>query len=431
MIESLIGLAAVLILAMLRLPIAFAMGFVGFVGFGLQISWSASLTQVGHIASDTALDYGLSVVPLFILMGALVTRAKLSDDLFTASNAFLGHFRGGLAMATVVACGGFGAICGSSVATAATMAKVAMPSMRRYGYDDSLATGSIAAGGTLGILIPPSILLVIYGILTEESIGKLFVAGIVPGIVAIAIYAMAVRVVTRFRPEYGPPAERTDWPGRLTALRKVWGVLALFIMVMGGIYGGIFTPSEAAGMGAMGALFLAILRRQIDWKSFFEVLADSAYTTAMLFMILIGALVFANFVNTAGLPTALKDLVIGLEVPPMLVIWVICLIYIVLGCVFESISMVLLTVPIFFPLVADLGFDMIWFGIIVVCVTELSLITPPVGINIFVLRAVLPDVKTGALIRGVLPFCAADIVRLVILVHIPWLSLVLPSLMFK
>ena len=334
-------------------------------------------------------------------------------------------------MATVVACGGFGAICGSSVATAATMAKVAMPSMRRYGYDDSLATGSIAAGGTLGILIPPSILLVIYGILTEESIGKLFVAGIVPGIVAITIYAMAVRVVTRFRPEYGPPAERTDWPGRMKAVRNVWGVLALFTMVMGGIYGGIFTPSEAAGMGAMGALILAILRREMDWKSFFEVLADSAYTTAMLFMILIGALIFANFVNTAGLPTALKDLVTGLEVSPILVIWAICLIYIVLGAVFESISMVLLTVPIFFPLVADLGFDMIWFGIIVVCVTELSLITPPVGINIFVLRAVLPDVKTGALIRGVLPFCVADIIRLAILVHIPWLSLVLPSLMFK
>jgi tripartite ATP-independent transporter DctM subunit len=431
MIETLIGLAAVLTLALLRLPIAFAMGLVGFIGFGLNVSWSASLIQIGHIASDAALDYGLSVVPLFILMGGLVTRAKLSDDLFVASNAFLGHFRGGLAMATIVACGGFGAICGSSVATAATMAKVAMPSMRKYGYADSLATGSIAAGGTLGILIPPSILLVIYGILTEESIGKLFVAGILPGIVAIICYALAVRVITRFRPADGPPAERTDWPGRLKALRNVWGVAALFTMVMGGIYGGIFTPSEAAGMGAMGALFLALLRREMDLKSFFEVLADSAYTTAMLFMILIGALVFANFVNAAGMPAALRDLVGGLDLSPIMVIWVICLIYIVLGCVFESISMVLLTVPIFFPLVADLGFDMIWFGIIVVCVTELSLITPPIGINIFVLRAVLPDVRTGDLMRGVLPFCLADIVRLAILVHIPWLSLVLPSLMFK
>ena len=271
----------------------------------------------------------------------------------------------------------------------------------------------------------------IYGILTEESIGKLFVAGIVPGIVAIICYALAVRAVTRFKPEYGPPAERTNWRGRVKALRNVWGVLALFLMVMGGIYGGVFTPSEAAGMGAVGALLLAILRREMDLKSFIEVLADSAYTTAMLFMILIGALLFANFVNTAGLPGALKELVTNLDLSPILVIWAICLIYIVLGAVFESISMVLLTVPIFFPLVADLGFDMIWFGIIVVCVTELSLITPPVGINIFVLRAVLPDVKTGALIRGVLPFCAADIIRLAILVHIPWLSLVLPSLMFK
>ncbi len=431
MVESLIGLAAVLILALLRLPIAFAMGIVGFVGFALKVSWHASFIQVGHIASDTALDYGLSVVPLFILMGSLVARARLSDDLFAASNAFLGHFRGGLSMATVVACGGFGAICGSSVATAATMAKVAMPSMRRYGYADFLATGSIAAGGTLGILIPPSILLVIYGILTEESIGRLFVAGILPGIVAIIIYALAVRLVCHFVPSAGPPVERTNWPGRLVALRKVWGVLALFTLVMGGIYTGVFTPSEAAGIGAIGALLLALMRRAFDWRSFFEVLADSAYTTAMLFMILIGALVFANFVNSAGLPLALKDLVAGLAVSPWLVIWVICLIYIALGCVFESISMVLLTVPIFFPLVADLGFDMIWFGIIVVCVTELSLITPPVGINIFVLRAVLPDVRTATLIKGVLPFCLADIVRLVILVHIPWLALVLPSMMYS
>jgi tripartite ATP-independent transporter DctM subunit len=371
------------------------------------------------------------VVPLFILMGNLVSQAKLSDDLFTASNAFLGHMKGGLAMATVVACGGFGAICGSSVATAATMAKVAMPSMRRYGYADSLATGSIAAGGTLGILIPPSILLVIYGILTEESIGRLFVAGILPGLVAITCYALAVRAVIRFRPQAGPPAERTAWPGRLAALRNVWGVLLLFGVVMGGIYGGVFTPSEAAGMGAMGALLLALMRRAMNWRALFDVLTDSAYTTAMLFMVLIGALIFANFVNTAGLPNALKDFVTALSVSPWLVIWVICAIYIVLGCVFESISMVLLTVPIFFPLVASMGFDMIWFGIIVVCVTELSLITPPVGINIFVLRAVLPDVKSGTLIRGVLPFCLADVVRLIILVHIPWLSLVLPSLMYN
>ncbi|HJM50357.1 MAG TPA: TRAP transporter large permease [Alphaproteobacteria bacterium] len=431
MTASLIGLAAVLGLALLRVPIAFAMGLVGFAGFGLMVTWSASLAQVAYIASDAALDYGLSVVPLFILMGGLVARARLSDDLFAASNAFLGHYRGGLAMATVVACAGFGAICGSSVATAATMAKVAMPSMRRYGYADSLAAGSIAAGGTLGILIPPSILLVIYGLLTEESIGRLFAAGILPGLVAIACYALAVRAVTRFRPEAGPAAERTAWPERLRALRDVWGVLVLFALVMGGIYGGIFTPTEAAGIGAVGALALALLRRTLDWRSFFEVLADSAYTTAMLFMVLIGALVFANFVNAAGLPAALKDLVTGFSLSPWVVIWTILVIYIVLGCVFESISMVLLTVPIFFPLVADLGFDMIWFGIIVVCVTELSLITPPVGINIFVLRAVLPDVSTATLIRGVLPFCLADVVRLAILVHIPWLSTYLPSLMFR
>ena len=263
---------------------------------------------------------------------------------------------------------------------------------------------------------------------SRSAVRKLFEAD--REAVAIACYALAVRAVTRFRPEAGPAAERTAWPERLRALRDVWGVLVLFALVMGGIYGGIFTPTEAAGIGAVGALALALLRRTLDWRSFFEVLADSAYTTAMLFMVLIGALVFANFVNAAGLPAVLKDLVTGFSLSPWVVIWTILVIYIVLGCVFESISMVLLTVPIFFPLVADLGFDMIWFGIIVVCVTELSLITPPVGINIFVLRAVLPDVSTATPIRGVLPFCLADVVRLAILVHIPWLSTYLPSLMF-
>lgn len=427
---SLIGFAAVLALCLARVPIAISMGLVGFVGFGLVINWQASLSQVAQIMYDTGLDYGLSVVPLFVLMGNLVTRSRISEDLYRASNAFIGHWRGGLAMATVLACGGFSAVCGSSVATAATMSRVAMPPMRRYGYRDSLAVGSITAGGTLGILIPPSIVLIIYGLLTQASIGKLFAAGIMPGLVAIALYGVAIFLVTTMQRDAGPPGERQPWGERLRSLRGVWTAVALFVLVMGGIYAGVFTPTEAAGIGAAGAFVFALLRGALTWASTLRVFADSAYTTAMLLFVLIGALIFANFVNSAGLPEDLRNLVEGLEMPPLAVMWVILLIYILLGCVFESLSMVLLTVPVFFPLVADLGFDLIWFGIVVVCVTELSLITPPIGLNIFVVRGMLPDVSTAAIIRGVMPFCAVDIIRLAIIVHLPWLSLYLPDLLF-
>jgi len=427
---SLIGFAAALALCLLRLPIALSLGIVGFVGFGLLIGWEASLAQVAQVTSDTALEYGFSVVPLFVLMGNLVTRAKLSDELYAASNAFLGHRRGGLAYATILACGGFSAVCGSSVATAATMTNVAMPSMRRFGYRDELAVGSIAAGGTLGILIPPSIVLVIYGLLTQSSIGKLFAAGFVPGVVAILFYSAAIFVTTRLSPEAGPPGDRQSWAVRWASLRGVWGVLLLFTVVMGGIYLGIFTPTESAGIGAVGAFLFVISRRATDAPGLIDVLADTAYTTAALFSVLIGALLFANFVNTAGMTQQLAEFVSKLQMSPYAVIWVILLIYIILGCVFESISMVLLTVPVFFPLVQSLGFDLIWFGIVVVCVTELSLITPPVGLNIFVVRGLLPDVPTAAIIRGLFPFIVADVLRLVVIVHIPWLSLVLPTALF-
>ena len=430
MTESLLGFAAALALCLLRVPIAIALGLVGFVGFGLLIDWEASLAQAAQVISDTALDYGLSVVPLFILMGNLVTRAKLSDELYAASHAFLGHRRGGLAYATILACGGFSAVCGSSVATAATMTNVAMPSMRRYRYRDELAVGSIAAGGTLGILIPPSIVLVIYGLLTQTSIGRLFAAGILPGLVAIMFYCLAIFFTTRVVRDAGPPTERQSWAVRLKALRAVWGVLVLFTVVMGGIYIGVFTPTEAAGIGAVVAFFFALLRRELNLSRVLDVLADSAYTTASLFFVLIGALLFANFVNTAGMTQQLGEFVSNLRLSPYAVLWVILLIYIVLGCVFESISMVLLTVPIFFPLVQTLGFDLIWFGIVVVCVTELSLITPPVGLNIFVVRGMLPEVPTLVIMRGLTPFIAADLLRLIVIVHIPWLSLVLPRLLF-
>ncbi len=432
-----IGFAALLVLVFLRMPIAFAMGLVGFAGFGYLTGWKPSLSMVGTLVSETALSYGLSVVPLFILMGNLVSRAGLSGELYAASHAFLGDRRGGLSMATIVACGGFSAICGSSLATAATMSKVAMPPMRRYGYSDSLASASIAAGGTLGILIPPSVILVIYGLMTETSIRELFAAGFIPGLVGVLFYLGAVQWVVWRRPEEGPRAERTPWRGRLAALGGVWGTLLLFVLVMGGIYGGLFTPTEAAGIGAGGAFIIALARGTLTWRSLLEVLTDSARTTAMLFTVLIGALIFSNFVNRAGLPAGLLSLVTGYDLPPLVVIAIILAIYLVLGCVFESLSMLLLTIPIFFPVVQGLGYAglgaeaiLVWFGIIAVVVTEISLITPPVGLNVFVLSGVLKDVKTSTVFKGVTPFWCADIGRLALLVAFPALSLALPRLFY-
>ena len=433
----LIGFAALLVLVFLRMPIAFAMGLVGFAGFGYLTGWKPSLSMVGTLVSETALSYGLSVVPLFILMGNLVSRAGLSGELYAASHAFLGDRRGGLSMATIVACGGFSAICGSSLATAATMSKVAMPPMRRYGYSDSLASASIAAGGTLGILIPPSVILVIYGLMTETSIRELFAAGFIPGLVGVLFYLGAVQWVVWRRPGEGPRAERTPWRGRLAALGGVWGTLLLFILVMGGIYGGLFTPTEAAGVGAGGAFLIALARGALTWRSLLEVLTDSARTTAMLFTVLIGALIFSNFVNRGGLPAGLLSLVTGYDLPPLAVIAIILLVYLVLGCVFESLSMLLLTIPIFFPVVQGLGYAglgeeaiLVWFGIVAVVVTEISLITPPVGLNVFVLSGVLKDVTTSTVFKGVTPFWCADIGRLALLVAFPALSLALPRLFY-
>ena len=427
MTTALLGLALLLFLSFLRIPIAFAMIAVGFGGMWAVLGLKGAMANVGQTAFDAAVNYELSVIPLFVLMGNFVTKARLSEELYAASNAFLGHRRGGLAMATVVACGGFSAICGSSLATAATMAKVAIPSMRKFGYDDGLAAGSIAAGGTLGILIPPSVLLVIYGILTQTSIGKLFAAGILPGLVGIFFYLLAVRGVIALRPDLGPAGERQQWRQRWRALSRVWGVILLFVVVMGGIYGGVFTPTEAAGIGASGGFVFALARRAITVRTFYAVLLESAGTTAMLFTVLIGALIFANFINVTDFPPALLKLAARFHDTPWLVITAILVIYIALGCVLESLSMILLTVPIFFPLVMELGYDPIWFGIVVVVITEISLITPPVGLNVFVLRGVLPDIRTTTIFRGVTPFWIADLFRLSVIVGLPALSLWLPS----
>ncbi|MGE0799607.1 MAG: TRAP transporter large permease [Lautropia sp.] len=430
MTEALIGLALMFALSVLRVPIAFAMGIVGFFGLAYLRSWNAALSSAATLMYETGFSYTLSVVPLFILMGNFVSRAGLSHELFRAAYAFIGHWRGGLAMSTVLACAGFGSICGSSVATAATMTKVAYPSMKRYRYSDALATGAIASGGTLGILIPPSVIMVIYSLMTEVNIGKMFAAGVLPGLVATAFLMLAVAWTTWRDPAAGPPGERTPWPERWRALRGIWGVMVLFVLVMGGIYGGVFTVTEGAAIGAFGAFVFALARRALTWRVLAQVLVESARTTAMLFAILIGALIFANFVNFTSMPEDLKNAVSAFEVHPMTVIVLICVIYVLLGTAMEELSMILLTVPVLFPLVVHLGFDPIWFGILVVVVVEIGLISPPVGMNLFVIRTLLPGVSTGTLYRGVAPFVVADVVRLAVLVAFPVLSTWLPSVLF-
>jgi len=432
---ALAGFFALLLLILLRMPIAFAMGMVGFCGFWYLRGMNAAIATVGERFFSTVLSLELSVLPMFVLMGNLVARAGVAHELYAAAQTFLGHRRGGLAMATVAACGGFSAVCGSSLATAATMANVAMPSMRSFGYRDSLATASIAAGGTLGILIPPSVIMVIYGLMTETSINQLFAAGFLPGLIGIAFYMAAVQWTVWRDPAAGPQGERYGWRERLQALKGVWTVLVLFVVVLGGIYGGVFTPTEAAGIGAGGAFAIALLRG-VRMRAIYEIAVESARTSAVLFFILIGALVFSNFINAAGLPEGLLALITGAGTGPMMVIFIILVIFVILGCVLESLSMILLMVPIFFPVVAglDLGIPskwvLVWFGVIVVMVTEISLITPPVGLNVYVLSSVLPEVSTTTIFRGMLPFITVDLLRLALFVAVPWISLVLPQLFY-
>jgi C4-dicarboxylate transporter, DctM subunit len=427
--ESLLGFAAIFALALLRVPLAFAMGLVGLIGMGLTRGWMPALASVAQVVHETGFAYTLSVIPLFILMGNFVARAGLAHELFAAAYAFIGHLRGGLAHATVLACAGFGAICGSSIATAATMSKVAYPSMKKLGYSDSLSTGVMAAGGTLGIMIPPSTIMVIYGIITETHIGKLFAAGVIPGMLSALMMMLGIAVITSRDPEHAPPGERASWPDRWRALRGIWGVLLLVIVVLGGIYGGVFTATEGAGIGAAGAFLFALARRSLTWRTLLQVLVESARTTAMLFTLLIAATIFANFVNFTSMPGDLKDWITHLGLSPVMIIAAMMLIYVVLGTVMEELTMVLLTIPLFFPIVVQLGFDPVWFGVLIVMIVQIGLISPPVGMNLFVLNSLLPGVGLGQIFRGTWPFVVVLVLVLGALIAFPGLSLWLPGFM--
>jgi len=424
---AVIGFVSLFVLMLLRVPIGIAMGIVGVVGFGYLADFGPALRLLAQSPIRTATDLGFGVVPLFLLMGAFATASGMSRELYAVAHGFLGHFRGGLGIATIAASGGFAAISGSSVASAATFATVAYPEMRRYGYPPSFATGVIAAGGTLGIMIPPSVVLAIYGIITEQDIGKLFIAGIIPGLIATAMYILTINVMAFLRPESFPTAPRTPWPDRWKSLREVWAILLLFVFVIGGIYGGVFTPTEAAGMGAGGAYLISLARGRLNLRSTIECLVSTVRTSAAVFTILIGALIFGYFLTITQTPQKLTDFITHLGLGPYQVLILIMLMYLALGCILDAMAMIILTIPIIFPAMMSLGFDPIWFGVIIVMTVELGLITPPVGMNVYVINGVIKDVSLATIFYGVLPFVLTDILRLVILIAFPVLSTFLPS----
>lgn len=424
---GIIGFVATLVLIAFGVPIAVAMGVVGVIGFGAINGFSGVGFVLGSGVFEAIFPYTLSVIPLFLLMGIVASRSGLSTDLFGAANAVVGRLRGGLAIATVVACAGFGAICGSSMATVATMGRVALPEMRAAGYDDRLSTASIAAAGTLGVLIPPSILLVIYGLLTEQSIGKLFSAAILPGALSTVLYALAVVVQVRLNPKLaGPLSTRAQ---RLSAgsERRAFPVVMLFVVVIGGIQIGIFSPTEAAAVGAGGAILIAVLRRALNIPVIGMIARETVEMTGVIFFIMIGAALFNVFLETTGLPQFLVKFIEGASLNPLLILVAVLLFYIFLGCLMDALSMILLTIPFVFPVILSLGYDPIWFGVIIVTVAELGLITPPIGMNLFIIQGVAGDLPSRTVMSGILPFIIADIVRLAILVAVPQIVLWLPS----
>ncbi|CAM5371454.1 TRAP transporter large permease [Thauera mechernichensis] len=425
-----------LVLLALRIHIGMAMLLGGAIGYIAVSGWDPLMSYFKHLAYGRFSVYDLSVVPLFLLMGNIASHGGLSRRLFEATNAFLGHYRGGVAMSAIGACAGFGAICGSSLATAATMGKVALPELRRNRYSPALATGALAAGGTLGILIPPSVVLVIYAILAEQNVAAMFMAALIPGLIAMLGYMLVVAIYARVVPDAGPASTRKSWAERMTAVARVWPIVTVFVVVIGGIYGGIFTPTEAAAVGTIATAALAVASRELDLKGLAHAVFGAAESTAMIFLILLGADVLNAFLALSQMPQALAGWVLESGLTPAAVLIGIILIYLVLGCVMDSLSMILLTIPIFLPIVMGLDFwglnptdKAIWFGILALMVVEIGLITPPVGMNVFIINSLARDIPMRETFRGVLPFLASDGVRIILLALFPGLSLWLVHLL--
>lgn len=424
---ALLGFVGMFALMAIRVPIGIAMGAAGVLGFAALSGWKAGFNLLANVPLSVVTDYNLSVIPMFILMGAFASRGGMSRELFTAGRAWLGHLRGGLAMASVAACGGFAAINGSSVATAATMAQVALPEMRRAGYHPGLSAGLIAAGGTLGIMIPPSVIFVLYGIMTETDIKKLFAAGVFPGLLAVGLYFLVVQVISRLRPDALPRGEAHTWSERWGSLRGLWAVVLLFMFVLGGIYGGLFTVEEGAGVGAMGTLLIGVLRRRLRVPEIRAALIDTLRVSSAIMMIVIGAFLFGYFLTITQFTQKAVAFLVGLPIGAYGVLALVMVGYFILGAIMDELAMILLTVPVVFPAMMQLGFDPVWFGVIVVMAVTFGMICPPVGINVFVINSIARDVTLGRIYRGTMPFITVDVLRLLILCAFPAISLWLPS----
>jgi tripartite ATP-independent transporter DctM subunit len=427
-VVGIIGIGLLLLLFLLRMPVAFAMAFVGLIGFAYLTSPGPALSLLAQDIWQQFSSYPLSVIPMFILMGTFAFASGISQRLYRTTYTWAGQLTGGLTIATVLACAGFAAICGSTAATAATMGKIALPEMKKYKYDDTLATGTVAAAGTLGILIPPSTVLIVYGILTEESIGKLFIAGVLPGILLSLSFVATVVFLCLRNPKLGPPGNPTSWREKLRATTGIIEAIILFFLAIGGLFLGWFSPTQAGAIGAGGALIIGLARRQLSWRTFFEAGKEGLRTACMVLFIITGAVIFGHFMAVSTIPFVLADWIGQLPIHPMAVMAVLIFIYFIGGFFMDSMALVVVTIPIFFPIVMKLGFDPIWFGVIIVLVAEMGVITPPVGVNVFVIKGIAPDVPLFVIFRGILPFLAALIIVTVIILFVPQIATFLPSL---
>jgi len=429
-----IGILIMLALFMTRMPVAYVMALVGFIGFSFMISWKGGLNLLSRNIYEAFSSYGLTTIPLFILMGQLAFNSGISSRLYDTAYKFFGSTRGGLAMATVSACTAFGAVCGSSPATAATMATVGLPEMKRYNYADELACGSVASGGGLGMIMPPSVVLIVYGVLTEQSIGALFVAGVLPALLMTVLFIIAIYCLCRMSAEQGPPGETFSWKARFKALSQTIDTLAVFILVMGGLFVGLFTPTEAAAVGSFGVLAVSLLRRNLTWEGFVKALYETLRTSCMVMFLIAGAVVFGKFLAVTRIPFNIANQIGGFDLPPFLVLAAIVAVYFVGGCLMDALALVMLTIPIFFPVILDLGYDPIWFGVIIVLITQIGVITPPVGINVYVVfgvaQSVVGDVPLESIFKGIVPFLIAIVAGIIIMTIFPQIILYLPDLMY-
>ncbi len=425
---AVIGIVLLVIIFLLRMPVAIAMGVVGFVGFAIASSWDGALRIVAKDLWATFSSYSLSVAPMFVLMGTVAFYSGISSRLFDAANKWLGRLPGGLALASIVACAGFGAMCGSTTAAAAAMGKVTLPEMKRYGYDDALRTGCLASAGSLAIMIPPSTVLIIYGVMTEQSIGKLFIAGILPGILLAVLFMFTVLALVWRNRSIAPRGERTSWLEKIKGLSGTIEMLLLFALVMGGLFVGWFTPTEAGAVGAAGSLVIALVRRKLSLEDFWKAVAETTRITAMVFLIIAGATIFGHFMAITRAPFALSEWVGGLPLPPVVIMVFIMAIYLIGGCFMDSLALVTLTIPILYPIITEMGYDPIWFGILIVLAAEMGVITPPVGVNVYVIKGVAPDVSMNKIFRGIWPFLGAEVVATLMILFVPQIALFLPNL---